>query len=310
MKYYLAPMEGLTGYVFRQTHHTYYASFDKYFTPFISPTKKKILKTRERKDVDPANNEGMVTIPQILTNNSENFIYTASYLANEGYSEVNLNLGCPSPTVVTKNKGAGFLNDPDRLDRFFDEVFDGVGDVKISVKTRLGMHFKSEFEDILKVYNRYPLSEIIIHPRVREDYYSGAVDMETFADALNNTSISICYNGDIVNAEDSRRIANNYPNVKAIMIGRGILRNPNLLNEIVGSDETDGDTIKHFHNALIDKYIDDLKSERDVLFKMKEMWSYLGESFIDNPYYDKLIKRIRKASNISEYKAAVKDIMR
>jgi tRNA-dihydrouridine synthase len=310
MKYYLAPMEGLTGYVFRQTHHEYYASFDKYFTPFISPTKKKILKTRERKDVDPANNEGMTTIPQILTNNAENFIYTTSYLADQGYTEVNLNLGCPSPTVVTKNKGAGFLNDPDKLDRFFDEIFNGVNDTKISVKTRLGMYFASEFEDILKVYNRYPISELIIHPRVREDYYNGSVKMDVFAEALKNTSISVCYNGDVFSVSDARRIEKEFPNVNAIMIGRGILKNPNLINEILGNDENDSDTLKEFHEALLNKYIEDLKSERDVMFKMKEMWAYLGESFKSEPGFDKNIKKIRKASNVSEYRVAVNELIK
>ncbi len=310
MKYYLAPMEGLTGYVFRQTHHMYYAGFDKYFTPFISPTKKRVLKTRELKDISPANNTGMTTVPQILTNDASNFIYTTSFLANEGYREVNLNLGCPSPTVVSKNKGAGFLSDPERLDRFFDEVFNGVDkDIKISVKTRLGMCFASEFEDILKVYNRYPISELIIHPRVRDDYYNGSVKMDVFGEALKNTSISVCYNGDIFDASDALRIAEDCPNVNAIMLGRGILRNPGLINEIKGIP-VEPDSVISFHNTLLEKYLGDLKSERDVLFKMKELWSYLAVSFNDNPEHDKLLKKIRKSSNISEYRIAVNELIK
>lgn len=309
MKYYLAPMEGLTGYVFRQAHHKHYMSFDKYYTPFISPTKKKILKTREQKDVAVNNNVGMNVIPQVLTNNSDNFIDTVQYLKELGYSEVNLNLGCPSATVVTRHKGAGFLEDPDILDRFFDEVFGKCDDVNISVKTRLGMYFASEFEDILKVFNRYPISEIIIHPRVREDYYNGHPDLDTFGEALTMTDIPVCYNGDINTLSDVDMIKKKFPNINAIMLGRGILRNPGLLNEIITGENTDIATIASFHDTLLNGYIGDLKSEKDVLFKMKELWSYLETSYKDNPNHDPALKRIRKSSNISEYKTAVNILM-
>ncbi len=309
MKYYLAPMEGLTGYIFRQAHHEHFHNFDKYFTPFISPTKKKILKTRERKDVAVDNNKGMNTVPQILTNNADNFVDTVQYLKELGYTEVNLNLGCPSATVVTGHKGAGILEDPDKLNRFFDEIFDKCNDVNISVKTRLGMFFSSEFEDILKVFNRYPISEIIIHPRVREDYYTGQPDLDTFADALSSTDIPVCYNGDINTPSDVDMIVKRFPIIQAIMIGRGVLRNPGLLDEIITGEQTKTSTKAEFHDTLLNGYIKDLKNEKDVLFKMKEMWSYLETSFRDNPEHDTLLKCIRKAGNISEYKVAVSKLI-
>ncbi|MCR4716097.1 MAG: tRNA-dihydrouridine synthase family protein [Lachnospiraceae bacterium] len=327
MDYYLAPMEGLTGYVFRKTYHSFYRGFDKYFTPFIAPTKKKVLKTREFKDVDPANNEGMKVIPQILTNDADNFIDTVERLKHLGYYEVNLNLGCPSQTVVTKGKGAGFLDDPDRLDAFFENVFDRLRKVRISVKTRLGMDFSSEFFDILEVYNRYPFEEIIIHPRVREDYYAKKPDLATFAEALNKTDKDVCYNGDIFSQEDAKRIISDYPKVKAIMLGRGILKNPRLLEEITNeklgslheieafdpsSVEMDKERkrLKAFHDALLEGYVTDLSGERDVLFKMKEFWSYFLENFRDNPDFDKLMKKIKKSQSVLEYAVAANNLFK
>ena len=158
MKIYLAPLEGITGYTYRRALYQCFGGFDKYFIPFILPNQKGHLSTREKKDIMPENNEGMYAVPQILTKNAEDFIQTAETLQGYGYKEVNLNLGCPSKTVVTKGRGAGFLDRPDELDKFLDEIFSKC-DMKISIKTRLGMDDPEEFEDLLTIYNKYPLEE-------------------------------------------------------------------------------------------------------------------------------------------------------
>ena len=160
MQFYLAPMEGLTGYVYRSAYHKYFPAADRYFTPFI--TNKK-MSSRERNDILPEHNEGMTVLPQILTNQAEDFLSLTKELKEYGYDTVNLNLGCPSGTVTAKGKGAGFLTHPDELDRFFDEVFAKCEG--ISVKTRLGVHEASEFDKLLEIYNRYPITELTIHPR-------------------------------------------------------------------------------------------------------------------------------------------------
>ena len=170
MKIYLAPLEGITGYTYRRALYNCFGGFDKYFIPFILPNQKGHLSTREKKDIMPENNEGMYAVPQILTKNAEDFIQTAETLQEYGYNEVNLNLGCPSKTVVTKGRGAGFLDRPDELDKFLDEIFRKC-DMKISIKTRLGMDDPEEFEDLLTIYNKYPLEELIVHARVQKDYY-------------------------------------------------------------------------------------------------------------------------------------------
>lgn len=180
MKIYLAPLEGITGHIYRTALKECFDGFDKYFIPFISPNQKGHFSTREKKDVLPENNRGVLAVPQILTNQAEDFIETAKKLAEYGYEEVNLNLGCPSRTVVTKGRGAGFLEEPDRLDRFLDEIFKK-REWKISVKTRIGMSEPEEFEDLLKIYNRYPLEELIVHPRLQKDFYKNTPNLDVFA---------------------------------------------------------------------------------------------------------------------------------
>ena len=172
MNYYFAPMEGITGAVFRRTHHEFFPGIDKYFMPFITPTTQEKLTPRQKRDVLPEYNEGVPAVPQLLTRAAADFIWAANTLASLGYAEVNLNLGCPSGTVTAKGKGAGFLAHPDELDRFLDAVFSACT-VPISIKTRLGVHDPAEFEALLEIYSRYPVAELTIHPRVRQDFYKG-----------------------------------------------------------------------------------------------------------------------------------------
>ena len=168
MKYYFAPMEGITGYIYRQVHHQFFPGIDKYFTPFLTPGSKKLMTPKELRDILPDNNEGYHLVPQILTNQAQDFIRLAEELREYGYEEVNLNLGCPSGTVTAKKKGSGFLEFPAQLEKFLDEVFENL-DMKISVKTRIGKDEPEEFTELLRIYNRFPLEELIVHPRIQSD---------------------------------------------------------------------------------------------------------------------------------------------
>ena len=199
-------MEGITTYIFRNAFEKYYGGVDKYFTPFLTASH---LKGRELRDVLPDNNQVKCLVPQILTNDSKLFMEITRQLMELGYNEVNLNLGCPSGTVTAKGRGAGFLDRTDELDKFLYEIYDGISKIacsvqsenkpKISIKTRLGMEFLSEWDDILEIYRKYPISELIIHPRLREEFYSGEIHMDSFAKSFEMISKStrLCYNGDI-----------------------------------------------------------------------------------------------------------------
>lgn len=301
MKYYFAPMEGITGYVYRNVHHRMFPGVDKYFTPFLSPGKKRCFTPRERRDVLPQNNEGVPLIPQILTNQAEDFVRAAQELRAFGYEEVNLNLGCPSGTVVSKGKGAGFLEDADRLDAFFEEVFQrtqGTG-LRISVKTRIGIADGEEFEDLLRVFNRYPLEELIVHPRVRRDFYKNQPDWDVFGMALSESVNPVCYNGDIFSAGDYQRLISTFPKLKCVMAGRGLLEDPALFDEICARKRPGPEKLQEYHDGIYLGYRELLApDERSVLFKMKEFWSYFGKLF---PGTEREQKKIKKAQNLWEY---------
>ena len=297
MKYYLAPMEGITGYIYRNSYAKIFPGFDKYFTPFIIPNESRSLKTKELIDVQPENNNGLNIVPQILTNDAGGFILTANKLKQLGYNEINLNLGCPSGTVVGKGRGAGFLAKRDELDKFLDEIFK-IDNMKISIKTRIGKDTPEEFYELIKIYNKYPLEELIIHPRTREDFYGNKPNLTVFKDALSLSKNKICYNGDIFTLENHKNLIETFPSVNRIMIGRGILANPGLINEIKNNINIDKKTLKKFHDYILNEYIELFPQEMGALFKMKELWSYMIYMFSNNKEY---IKKIREAQNLIDY---------
>ena len=301
MNYYFAPLEGVNGYIYRNTYHEFFSDMDKYFAPFIAPHSKRSFKPRELWDLLPENNQGIVLVPQILTNNADDFIQTARDLKQFGYGEVNLNLGCPSGTVVAKNKGAGFLDLPWELDRFLEKIF-SEATTKISIKTRLGMEQEDEFYELMHIFNKYPLEELIIHPRVRTDYYKNKPHLEVFKDALASSKNSVCYNGDIFTQNDYQKFITNFPSVEKIMLGRGMISNPGLLNEITSNEVLDKKLLKEFHDKVYSDYKDILFGDRNILFRMKELWSYMSCIFTNS---DKYAKKIRKSEILSDYDEVV-----
>lgn len=306
MKFYLAPMEGITGYIFRNAYHTYFRGMDKYFTPFIKPNQKGHFSSKEKNDICPEHNQDMKVVPQILTNSAEDFIKTAWKLRDMGYDEINLNLGCPARTVVSKGRGSGFLAEPELLDRFLEEIFTKAG-IKISIKTRIGKDDPEEFGRLLEIYNRYPLEELIIHPRVQQDFYKNTPNLEVYAKAVRLSRHPLCYNGDICSKEDYRKICERFPQAETVMIGRGILTNPGLLNSVCSHEQTDKQRLRAFHDQIYRGYQEVMSGERNVLFKMKELWFYLNQSFKNS---DKYAKKIRKADRLAAYEEVVDTLFR
>lgn len=306
MKVYLAPLEGITTYIYRRAYHRNFGGVDRYFTPFI--VNKKLAK----KEIDgllPENNPDMVLIPQIMSNRAEDFIEVAKEIATYGYDTVNLNLGCPSGTVVSKKRGAGFLACPDELDVFLSEVYEKCP-MKISIKTRIGLEAEKEWEKILSIYEKYPIEELIIHPRLRSDFYKGPIHMEAFEEAVEKIKVPICYNGELNSVADVEKIEETFPQIDRIMIGRGVLRKPDLILQLRGieiSEEELKKQLHSFHDEIFDGYRSIMSGDRNTLFKMKELWSYMGESFEGA---DKYLKQIKKANRLNEYENAVNVIFR
>ena len=229
MRYYFAPMEGITDAPYRRVHNQFFSGLHSYYMPFISPTMHRTLTNRESRDLPMADSVPFRAVPQVLTKVPEDFIWAAEQCAQRGYDEVNLNVGCPSGTVVSKGKGSGMLADPAKLDEFLNEVFEK-SPLPVSVKTRLGIADADEFPKLLEVFNQYPIKELTIHPRVRKQFYNGGVDMEMFRYALQNSKNSLCYNGNLRTLSEVRAFEAEFPQIDAVMIGRGLVSNPAMFH--------------------------------------------------------------------------------
>ena len=299
MRYYFAPMEGVTDSVYRRLHHAYFGGVDRYYMPFFSPTMHRTLTGREDRELPPASSVPFAAVPQVLTKSAEDFIWAAQVCRDRGYEEVNLNIGCPSGTVVAKGKGAGMLGNVDELDRFLDAVFKD-SPIPVSVKTRLGLTEPEEFPALLEVFNRYPIRELTVHPRVRKQFYQGDVDMEMFRHAAANSKNPLCYNGDLFSTGDIDKVAAEFPKVEAVMLGRGLVADPGML---LGG--TDVKTLEQFHNALLEEYLVLFGGSRNAMFRLKENWSYLLPRFENS---EKLGKRLRKTTDLAEYRAIAAEI--
>lgn len=332
MKYFFAPLEGITGYIYRQAHHDLYPGMDRYYTPFIVPKEKKYLNAKEHRDVRPEHNKGMTVIPQILTNRSEEFLRVSYILCQEyGYQEINLNLGCPSKTVVSKKRGSGFLAVPDQLEAFLEEVCDGLArtGMHLSIKTRIGKKSPEEFSHLLEIFRRFPLSELIVHPRIQADFYNNMPDLQAFmqaCDVSKNTEWELCYNGNLFGWSDYHLLSMKYPEISAVMMGRGLLMNPGLAEEIkvrenggyrdgakkpavlarfACTEDEKAERRRRYalHQRLLEDYMAVMCGEKNVLFKMKELWMYMCQDFTEPQKY---WKKMKKAQNLSDFKAAVK----
>lgn len=299
-------MEGVTGYIFRNAHKDYFHNIDKYFTPFIAANQTGKLKSKEKRDILPENNQGIYIVPQILTNNSQDFVRTAKDLKNYGYTEINLNLGCPAGTVVSKCKGSGFLAHKERLNQFLEEIYTNTDDdIKISIKTRLGKDDPSEFYDLMNLYNQYPIHELIIHPRIQKDFYKNTPNMQVFKDALKLSKNPVCYNGDLFTADDFMIFHTECPDVDRVMMGRGLIGNPGLIKSIKEDWSMDRKILKQFHDRILKDYQEILSGDVNVLYKMKELWYYMIPMFKDSENY---AKKIRKCKHLSEYNDIVTEL--
>ncbi len=300
MRYYFAPMEGLTDSIYRRLHHKYFPGVDRYYMPFLSPTIHRQLTHKEDRELPLADSVPFAAVPQILTKVPQDFLWAASVCRDRGYGEVNLNVGCPSGTVVSKGKGSGMLRDADSLDRFLEEVF-ASSPLPISVKTRLGLESPEEFPALLDVFNRYPIRELTVHPRVRKQFYEGSVFLEQFDYAVANSKNPLCYNGDILTLSQAEALSQKYPQVESIMIGRGLIADPGML-----SGGTTTQALEGFFNELLAVYEVEFGGSRNAIFRLKENWGFLHTRFEG---CDKLWKRLRKTTDPAEFKSITAEII-
>ena len=304
MEISFAPMEGVTGYIYRQVHHMMFPGADRYWAPFIAPDSTGRFKAGNLRDVLPENNRDIELVPQILANNPEAFLSVAGELAAMGYGEVDLNAGCPSGTVVAKHKGAGMLTDLQSLDSFLDTVFSRCS-IRVSVKTRIGIESAEEFPKILEVYRKYPISRLIVHARTGTGLYKSPVDINAFSLAYEIFPDRVSYNGSITELSAFNELTARFPKLDSVMIGRGVVANPALIRRLKGGCAAQQEEIKFFHDTLVEKTLASGLCEAYTVGRMKEIWYYMGHMF---PGGEKQLRQINKSKHLSDYRSAVNSL--
>ena len=301
-----APMEGLTGFVFRQVHARHFTGADDWFIPFVTPTAQPKFTDRQLRELAPEVNAGLHAIPQLLTRRTPDFVWSAKALADMGYDEVNLNFGCPAGTVVAKGKGSGFLREPEAIDRFLDEIFSADLPIAISVKTRLGWASEDEFDRLVEVYNRYPMKRLTIHARLKTDMYKGSVRLETLDRLYPTLTMPVGYNGDITTPDDARAMTRRYEGLDHLMIGRALMADPALLRKLRGGPAATEAELADFRRDLLDSYVAAFGNLKNSIMRMKEYWFYQLALYDES---EKPAKAIFKAKTPEAFHDAVKALV-
>lgn len=305
----LAPFQGITDSVYRNLYKEYFTGIDKYYTPFFTGIHKDNSRSLRGEEIDVNCNDVNTLTPQILGNDAEEIIRFASQCKMMGYKEINLNMGCPFPRVANKVRGCGLMAEPKRVNELFDKIFNNI-DIKFSLKCRLGYYQDTEIDELIDGFNTYPFSEIIIHPRIGKQLYTGNADVDRFAELVPKINRPLVYNGDIFAVEDFNRISAKLPDVKMFMLGRGLLTNPFLADEIKGKTFDNEERKKKLHHFVVSLYLERLRhagGSPKIIGCMKEMWSYLMNSFEDP---QNIWRKIKKINNLDVYEETVEIIFR
>lgn len=306
MRYYLAPLDGITNYIYRNAYHRHFEKMDKYFSPFISTDPNSDLNIKEMQDILPENQLDQYLVPQILANNSREFIKTANAIHQLGYKEINLNLGCPSKAVSARNKGSAFLYHKEALDHFLEDIFTHTK-ASISIKTRLGKYEHDEFYELAEIFSKYPMIELIIHPRVQKDMYMNTPNWQIVREVYNQFNFPVCLNGDLFKKENLETLSEKFPENQCIMLGRGIIANPNLLGEIKSESPFCLDVLESFHNEIYDKYRQTAKTEKKLLNVMKSLWNHMLSTV---PSGSELDRSVKTCTSINEYEELMIQLFR
>jgi tRNA-dihydrouridine synthase len=304
-----SPLQGLTNFRFRNAFNKCFEGIDTYYAPSIRLNKKLEIKPAYESDILPENNTGLAVIPQIITSDADEFIFTAKYVQKLGYKELNWNLGCPYPMVTKRGMGSGLIKDPAKINRILNKVH-AESDIIVSMKMRLGYETSEEILRVLPVLAKYPIKNIALHARVGKQLYQGEVDLDSFQQCVDNTDHKLYYNGDITSVTVFNEMKKRFPIIDSWMIGRGMIADPFLpgmiKNNTTKYPENRIKIFSQFHDLLFNDYAQALSGRSHILMKMFQFWEYFRISF---PNSRKGLKRIKKVKSINAYKDAVREIL-
>lgn len=305
---HFAPLQGFTDFIFRSAHHNIYNNIKSYYSPFIRLESNNSFRNKDIKDILPENNQGVNIIPQIIAGKPEEAKVIIDMLSTKGYRHIDINMGCPFPLITKKGKGAGILQYPDKVKEITD-LLDKYEDIEFSLKMRSGMNDCNECLKITDIINNSNLKYITMHPRTGKQQYTGKADKEIFIKFAEKCNKPLIYNGDIRNIEDIKETVAIAPDIKGIMIGRGLLENPALAMEYENDKELDiamkKELLGKFHSKIYGEYVRTLHGESQVLSHLQPLWTYLYPEL-----EKKLRKRIIKSTKLDNYMKAVEEALR
>ena len=304
-----SPLQGFTDYKFRNAFHKYFGGIDTFYSPYIRLNGKFEIKLNYQRDILPKNNSTLEVIPQIMTNDAEEFLFVAKYVKQLGYKELNWNLGCPYPMVVNRCMGSGLISDAKRIDEVLKRVHQE-SDIIVSMKMRMGYENPTEILEVFPILDKYPIKNIAIHARIGKQLYEGGVDLDSFENCLSETRHKIYYNGDITSVEGFRNLKERFPSIDHWMIGRGIISDP-FLAQMIKADTTEYpvnrmEVFGKFHDTLFNEYEQSLSGFNHLMLKMYSFWEYFSQAL---PNSKGVLKKVKKVKNLEKYEDAVKWIL-
>ena len=305
-----SPLQGFTDFRFRNAMHKYFGGIDTFYSPYIRLNGKLKIKGSYERDILPENNTTLEVIPQIMTNDADEFLFVVKYIQQFGYKELNWNLGCPYPMVTKQGMGSGLICQPEKIDHILDRVHSET-DITVSMKMRMGYENSEEILHTFPILEKYPLKNIAIHARIGKQLYKGGVDLDSFQRCVDNSKHKLYYNGDITSVEKYRELQERFPTIDHWMIGRGLIADP-FLPSMIKADtleypENRWETFREFHDTIFQQYDAYLSGPTPIRMKMYGFWEYFSQSFSDPR---KTLKKIKKASNIINYQKAVEEILK
>ena len=305
-----SPLQGFTDFRFRNAFHEYFGGIDTFYAPYIRLNGKMVIKSSYQRDLDPENNQVPELIPQVMTNDPEEFLFVIKYIQELGYKELNWNLGCPYPMVTKRGMGSGLICNPGRIDEVLDRAHSET-DVTVSMKVRMGYESPEEILDVFPVLEKYPIKNIAIHARIGKQLYKGGVNLDAFQKCVNTSKQLLYYNGDITSVDKFKEIQSKFPSINHFMIGRGLIADP-FLPSMIKNNSTEyqknrWDIFSDFHDRIYREYDAALSGPTPIKMKMLGFWEFFSQS-CSNP--QKTYKKIKKANNPRAYQLAVSEILK
>lgn len=302
MKIYSAPLQGFTDAVWRNIHSEVFGGIDGYYTPFLRYEHGEI-RNKDIRDIERKNNTAQNLVPQVIAATPDEMQSLLELIANEGYTRVDINMGCSFPLQMRKRHGAGLLPYPELVTALMAEVAKHP-EFSFSVKMRLGCNSKDEWEELMPILNDAPLRHITMHPRLGVEQYKKPVHVDAFGEFYDACKHPVIYNGDLNTLADIHRIEQLFPGLKGIMLGRGLLANPALGIEYCNGLELTElelcNLVQRMHDAISRELMPRLQGNTQFLSKMKPYWEYLLPTLPK-----RLRKPILKATTIEKYQIAV-----